>query len=304
MKTFTTLLFTILIGSVYSQNYWDYNIDFEDTTQFFRLEIDTNTNPNNIWQIGTPQKTLFTSAYSLPNAILTDTFNPYPINDTSMFIIKHVADWLGGFTYEHTVILSGKYQVNSDSLTDFGFIEFSPDNGVTWINLLTDTIYLNQGCYDWWWGKPTLTGNSNGWSDFYVWLAGFGNDFNIMPGDTVQYRFTFISDSLQSNKDGLMYDNLHFEDWAEVIKNIQNQLVSKSFPNPALDMLTIEYENIDNSLHEVSVYNEKGKQILIKRTTNQSKFEINLKNLCSGIYYYKLTNLKNGKISFGKIVKV
>lgn len=303
MKTLTTLLLTFLISSVYSQNYWEYNIDFEDTSQFFRLEIDTNSNSNNIWQIGVPQKTIFTSAYSAPNAILTDTINPYPENDTSMFIVKHVADLLGGFYYEHTVILSGKYQVDSDSLLDFGVIEFSPDNGVTWVNLLTDTLYLNQWCYEWWWGKPTLSGNSNGWSDFYVWLAGFGSEFNILPGDTVQYRFTFVSDSINNNRDGLMFDDLHFEDWADGIKNINNQFASKSYPNPTEDILTIEFENVDNSLYEIAVFDGNGQQILTKKTTNQNKLELNLKDYKSGIYYYKVTDLKNGQIAFGKIVK-
>ncbi|MDA3953800.1 MAG: transposase [Bacteroidales bacterium] len=34
-----------------------------------------------IWQIGTPNKTFFDSAYSSPNAIITDTVNYYPINN-------------------------------------------------------------------------------------------------------------------------------------------------------------------------------------------------------------------------------
>lgn len=303
MKSLTTLLFFLLItGTVYSQFYCDYNIDFEDTSQYFRIEIDTISNSENIWQIGAPQKAIFTSAYSVPNAILTDTANPYPVNDTSMFVVKHLSV-CGGFQWSHTVILSGKYQIDSDTLNDFGTIEFSPDNGNTWVDLLTDTTYLNQGCYSWWSEEPTLTGKSPGWADFYAWVAGFGQVFNIQPFDTVQYRFRFISDSVQTNKDGLMYDNLHFEDWFEGIKNIQNQLVSKSFPNPTKDIITIEFENIDNSPFEVAVYNESGSKILLKKTTNQSSLELDLRHISAGIYYYRLTNLKSREISFGKIVK-
>lgn len=69
-----------------------------------------------------------------------------------------------GFTWPHTVILSGQYFVNSDTLTDFGIIEMSPDNGNTWIDLINDTI--NAYAIQWNVTKPTLTGNSNGWLNF------------------------------------------------------------------------------------------------------------------------------------------
>ena len=41
-------------------------------------DFDT-THGTNVWQIGQPQKTVFNQAYSLPNALMTDTINSYPI---------------------------------------------------------------------------------------------------------------------------------------------------------------------------------------------------------------------------------
>lgn len=303
MRKLMTLVIIVISISAYSQNYWDYNINFEDTSQFFRLKIDTISNPNNIWHIGEPQKTIFTSAYSIPNAIVTDTVNSYPVNDTSIFVIKHVSDWLGGFQMPHTVILGGKYQINSDTINDFGILEFSPDNGNTWINLLTDTIYQNQWCYEWWSAKPALTGNSSGWTDFYVWVAGFGPVFNIQPGDTVQYKFTFISDSIQTNKDGLIYDDLHFEDWAEGINENQNQFDTKTYPNPTSGIIEIQFLNEKNETFEFTLFDSNGRIILTKRTTNKSSIELDLNNYNSGIYVYKILNQRNRTMSFGKILK-
>ncbi len=285
----------------YSQNYFDYNINFEDTSQFFRLEIDTSSNPNNIWQIGEPQKTIFTSAYSVPNAIVTDTVNSYPVSDTSTFVIKHVS-CPSGFQMPHTVILSGKYQVNSDTINDFGILEFSPDNGNTWVDLLTDTIYQDQGCYDWWSAKPTLTGNSSAWTDFYVWVAGFGPVFNIQPGDTVRYRFTFVSDGIQTNKDGLMFDDLHFEDWAEGINTVKSQFNSKIYPNPTSGNVEIQFLNETNETFEFTLFDSNGKSVLIKRTTNKNSIQLDLSNYHSGLYVYKLLNQRNKAMSFGKIM--
>lgn len=303
MKTFTTLLFTILIGSVYSQGFW--NLDFEDTSQFFRLEIDTHSNHHNVWQIGTPQKTVFTSAHSIPNVIVTNTLNPVSANDTSVFYLKHVRDNV--FMPYHYFSLSFWYQMDGDS-TDFGTIEISPDTGHTWINILTQDTTFQMNWYS---PKPTLTGSTNGWQSFDLDMMTWASDDDtinpsfpiLMTADTILFRFTYITDSSSTPHDGWMIDDFSVVDLYEGINTIQNQIVSKSFPNPTLDIVTIEFENIDNSLHEVTVFNEKGQQILLKKTTNQSKFELNLKSLYSGIYYYKLINLRNNQISFGKIVK-
>ena len=60
---------------------WDVISDYK------YILIDT-TIDNNIWQIGKPSKSLFSSALSSPNAIITDTSNTYPINNESYFYLK------------------------------------------------------------------------------------------------------------------------------------------------------------------------------------------------------------------------
>lgn len=179
------------------------------------LSLDTITNPSNIWQIGAPQKPVLNSALGAPNVIITDTVNSYPINDTSSFIIKYLndtidCDWqnyLGiGFQFD--------FYVDSDTLTDFGKIEFSPDNGSTWIDLL-DSPYA--GLVGWHWSSwsashytpPVLTGSSGGWcSAFCSDMKEIPIMFGLQLCDTLTWRFSFISDAVQTNKDGLMFDNI------------------------------------------------------------------------------------------------
>lgn len=213
MKISTLLYF--LVTSIFTpiaQNY--YVISFEGTgvnenpPWGYDLYLD-NSNPSNIWQIGSPQKNMFTSSVSIPNVIVTDTLNDYPINDTSSFIIEHIADL--GFSMPHDVIFSGYYFVNSDTLTDYGLIEFSPDNGGIWIDLINDPTYSPY--IIWLTPKPILTGNSiGGWSQFAANLSGLGPFFGIQTGDTVLWKFTFVSDPIQTNNDGLMFDNLSIWD--------------------------------------------------------------------------------------------
>jgi hypothetical protein len=302
-KTTLTILLVMFSMISFSQEYWDYTINFEDTSQFFRLKIDTISNPNNTWQIGPPQKSIFTCAYSLPNAIVTDTIDSYPNNDNSIFNIYHLAQ--DGFQWPHTVILSGKYRVDTDTLSDHGSIEFSPDNGITWVNLLTDTYYYNQNCYEWYSEKPTLSGFSGDWKEFYVFLAGFNNVFNIQWNDTVIYRFSFYSDNNHTNRDGLMYDNLHFEDWAEFVESRnQNDINTIIYPNPAFEKIFIGFDNPKMQDHSIWIYNETGKQIFIKENVNANSSIINIDNWGNGIYYVKLKNMETNQSSVGKFLNL
>src|SRR5438105_2261192 len=109
-------------------------LNFDDTTYRNIVTIDTLSNLNNIWRVGHPNKTVFTSAHSSPRVIATDTLNTYPINDTSSFKIIHTAGdgWASNFP---GVNIEGWYYVNSDTLTDYGYIEFSPDHGNTWFRV-------------------------------------------------------------------------------------------------------------------------------------------------------------------------
>ena len=206
----------------------------------------------------------------------------------------------GGFEWPHTVVLAGQYFVNSDTLTDYGKIEFSPDNGTTWIDMLNDTVG------GWYWNgydKPVLTGNSNQWKSFWVNLAQLGYYFGVQDGDTVLYKFAFISDNIQNNKDGLMFDDFHFEDWVEGIEEIGFALIkSNCFPNPAKNSLTVSFTN-DKDLHfEVYVYNIIGKEIC-NFQTNSSNVNLSISGFNKGTYFYKLVNRKEKKFSIGKFIK-
>lgn len=309
MKNLATLTFVLLSLSLFSQDPWDvmgyeFNLSFDDTSQLHRIDIDTVSNPNNSWQIGAPQKIVFTSASSLPNVIVTDTINPYPVNDTSTFSLRFLAGQ--GFTFPHTATLSGVYKVDSDSLSDFGKIEFSPNNGETWIDLLTDSVYEDyedMNGYYWITDKPVLTGTSTNWEYFFVSVAGFGSIFNIQEGDTIVYKFTFISDSIQTERDGLMYDNLMFADWVEGLEEIgYAHIKSECFPNPAIDQLSIKFDNNQSALFDVFIYDVQGRQIYSSTTTAEN-INLSVQPFTKGIYFYKLVNERDKEYTSGKFVR-
>lgn len=277
MKTLIAIFTFLMIGnSVFGQ--WDYTIDFDSPYSLNnRIIIDTISNPNNIWQIGIPDKTVFDSAYSLTHAIVTDTLIHYPINDTSSFILKHIRPGeIGG---NESLQLNFWFKMNSDSLNDYGKVEASIDNGMTWVNLMTeDTTYSLQ----WIEPKPVLTGTSNGWQQFALELRAL--TFLIGYSDTLLYRFTFISDSLQTNKDGWMIDDFQLADWWEGIEEFSNSDLISVYPNPSSGGISIVNNNKATIEYQMEIIDIDGKTVL-KEEIKSSKLNLNLPN---GLYLMKL----------------
>jgi len=281
MKSLSLSIGIILISATsFGQMVWD--ITFDDSTSLGRIEIDTISNPHNIWKIGIPNKSDFTTSYSSPNVIVTDTKKPYPVNDTSSFTIIHLAGtgWQTGYP---KIDIGGWYYVNSDTLTDHGYIEFSADKGKTWFS-----VDNNSGCCSWsaTQESTTFSGNSFGWKHFYYCLCA---PVTVNYYDTILYRFSFISDGLQSNKDGLMFDNLHFEDWSEGIEEIQNDKLITIYPCPAIDFLSIHL-TISSEHQSIQIINYVG-QIVYVNSDIADDF-IDIRQFKNGLYFIRYSNTK------------
>ncbi len=283
-KHLLSISLTLMVVSSFGQSIWD--LSFDDTTFRDRIVIDSIINPNNIWKVGHPTKTVFSTTNSSPNVIVTDTLNPYPPNDTSSFTMIHIAS--GGWQLSYPKIdIGGWYFVNSDTLTDYGYIEFSSDHGNTWLSIENHSNVCTWGATS---EIPVFSGNSNGWKHFYYCIE---PPTTVNLGDTILYRFTFISDNVQTNKDGLMFDDLHFEDWAEGIEEFRNDNLISIYPNPASDFLSVQ-RSFTNNLQSIQVINCLGQVIYIDN--NFSKSFIDVRYFKNGIYYLKYDNTKEFSI--------
>ena len=272
-----------------------FHIDFENPIVVdYYVSMDTISNPNNIWQVGTPGKEVLSDPYSPKNVIITDTINSYPVNDTSTFIIRHLAD--AGFVEPHSASLGGYYKVDTDSIKDYGLIEFSPDNGYTWIDIINDPLTAPY----WYSEKPILSGKSD-WTLFYVELAPIG--YPREYGDTVLFRFTFISDSIDNHRGGLMFDDIWIEDFIEgILHNSTNSFSSKVFPNPSDHNITISFSNTLFSNVYLDIMDGLGRLIFRSDSFRTSSISVDISDFAPGIYYYKLLNENEKKGSWGKFL--
>ena len=297
MKKLSVILFvfTLHFSTANCQPCSNYCLGFDFQYCMDLFSIDTNVQ-NNIWQIGPPQKSVFSSAQTGYNAIVTDTLNTYPVNNISTFTVTNSAGY--GDVYGIS-IFNGNYYVNSDSLNDYGTIEMSFDIGNTWINIVDDTTY---NCF-YWLQKPVLTGNSNTWKYFEAYFYELGSVFNIEYGDTVMFRFSFFSDSIYDNRDGLMYDNICFGEFIEGISETHFTPVrSSAFPVPSDNFVTISVENPSNAAFEISIYTVKSVPVLKIENLTEDEYKIDVSRFTPGTYMYKLTNYTDKKRSWGKFV--
>lgn len=276
----TSLFFILLIslsGILLAQNpdYMSYQIDFDSE---YSMDEALILDSSSTWQIGIPDKTVFDSAFSPVHAILTDTANPYPVNDTASFMIQHIrTGWMGGGN--ESLQLNFKYRMNTDSLTDYGIVEASVDNGETWINLVTEAD--DYGLY-WLTGQePVLTGNTDGWETFALELNML--TFELGYSDTLLYRFTFISDGIQTNKDGWMIDNFDLIDSWESLESLQYEDI-RLYPNPTSGTLHIDGMEISPGNSRMDVYDIGGK-LLIQRPLYSNSTRLDLP---AGMYFVRI----------------
>lgn len=264
---------------------------FQDSLEFrpFHPWITIEDPGNNLWQAGMPLKEAFTSPHSGKIPVMTDTLNPYGVNCNDYFYLTLPQDeyiWGEG-------ILSFYHRYVTDSLTDGGIIEISYYEGSEWINVKDDINHINThfiGLYE-----DTLkggiygfSGNSGGWQYvelYWHWLA-LTKKTGSPEWDNPRIRFRFVSDEVETGKDGWMIDDLVFRGYDVVgsapAQDDEDILV---FPNPARDFIILKSKRITVRQCEVEVYDLAGRQVVLPLRQIE---RIYIHTLSPGAYIYRI----------------
>lgn len=292
----TAVLVLCFVRYSTAQTYTQY-FDGADTSIWNSIRITLDTSSQNVWQIGRPQKVIFDSAATQPNAIVTDTINFYPTNDTSRFIARVlINDWNWGI-----FALQWKQKLDMDTAHDGGIIEYSVDNGNTWVNVFNNPyVYnfygfqtVNQDTLPG--GEFAFSGTDSTWRDIWLcfdmsWLQQF--NWN----DTALFRFTLLSDSVDNSKEGWLIDNMlaHIT-IIHTVKEVEQEKYLNVYPNPASNIVHIQAQKImDFHIIETMELVDPLGRVVDKWASIPTKFWFDTNKYNDGMYYLKIkTNLQS-----------
>ncbi len=265
--------------------YFQY-FDYPDSTGPNILEVFIDTTADNIWQVGPPQKTIFKSASTIPNVMVTDTSNLYPIGNTSSFSFRV------NVTQLPTNILAIQWvqKLNLDSANAGGLVEFSVDSGQTWLNAHTSPFaynffgFQNSNVAQLPNGAQGFTGTDTNWRN--VWLCIDANWAQTYT-DSVRFRYTFISDSTATPQEGWMIDNLFATaTWVHTLAEFGQNEVFQVYPNPAADIITVEANSPDirgRQVDQIKLMDSEGR-VLQLFGASPAKFNIDIQDYPNGTY--------------------
>lgn len=294
MRTLLFILLCCWVVTLNAQNLDTLIYNFEQNDTIFSIEIDT-TNPNNIWQVGPPQKSVFDSAYSLPNAIVTDTVNPYPVNDTSSFVLTFSAD-----LNTETVELTFTHKINSTEGMDGGYIEAYDFIEGKWVSINKYDDYLGNQDTGLSFEPPfvenldTLANDSIGFSGNRDWNTSFISLYCLAAKNSFDYkfRFSFYSDSIPDTLGGWIIDDFKLIKTYQTCSGIEKINTTPQllvYPNPAQNHAVIGLDN-GTYLQDASleIYTLAGRLMLSREKLWGNEIGFDASALPKGLYQFVL----------------
>ena len=286
------LLFALSLYTSIDANSQDHQQYFEGSNNNIDIVFIPGDSTNS-WEVGKPEKEIFDSASTLPNAILTKLDTTYPINDTSSFLINPNYDWNPYGV--HAIQWMQKLDIDSN---DICIIEFSSDS-VEWSNAFDNPYVYNFYGFDSL-NVDTLksidsltedligfSGTDTVWRN--IWLC-----FDQSYFSQIYARFKIISDSVDTYQEGWMMDNLFaHETFVHTVSEQQKEYL-KIYPTITNGRVNIQTKKLDkyHIIESIYVYNINGE--IVKSIKNvPTKFFINIDDLEKGQYFIKIkTNIR------------
>lgn len=246
---------------------------------------------NNAWQVGKPQKTLFRNAKSAPHVIITDTLNPYPVNANHSFVFG-IPLANSGFGGNYIYALRWTQKLDLDTGLDGGIVELSND-GTNWQN-----AHNNPNSYQFYGftpgskvtlpsGEIAFSGRDTTWRD--LWLC--VRSTYAHQNDTLYFRFSLKSDSIQTTQEGWMIDNFNFAtSILHPVKEISQIDPVVVYPNITTGIVNIEMKKLRDSdgIDEIELIDESGR-VVERYGKNYTKVVLDITKHKPGLYHLRVT---------------
>lgn len=268
-------------------HYVDFGNTNDSSNKYFIID---SSQTNNIWQIGKSYKSSFDSSH----VIATDTVNPYPINNVSSFKVGVIT--CGGIEKNSNPYWFTKvnfhFNFDTDEQKDGLVIETSNNSTNNWRNILLDSniyIYRSWNSFIYNLDDTLSSCNKPGYSGkrYHESLEVEVNPPNRLALDTTWFRFTFYSDSIQTNKAGFSLNYFIINPVFEGINAKFSKQELEINPNPSNGI--IEIKNLPQQKYsDLEIYSIHGK--LLQKFTLLENGQIDISSFESGIYLLKSGN--------------
>ncbi|MBL7940677.1 MAG: T9SS type A sorting domain-containing protein [Flavobacteriales bacterium] len=290
MRSLSTLTFLICTTTAMAQDLpiiW--HINFDPVADRGMDSLD------GCWQIGPPQKPVFNAALTAPNALVTDTLQPYPVGGTSYAEFS-----VPVYSFGDGVEITFSQRINVDPGEAYGWVEYF-DAAFTNDRVKTDPW---QGWYtgyiDWTGdGLDTdsalvFTGTNNGWGGATLtWqclavLQGPQNRDDLP--DSMRFRFAFQSRANTNGADGWMIDDLLVTNkgCSGSVAEFPHANLSVS-PSPTTDRVVLELTNVPPGFVKLELFRADG-ALVVQETMRNLRHVMDLAALPDGIYLLRVTN--------------
>ncbi len=280
----TLLTFFCGFAAIANSQYYTQYFDGADTLVSQSIFVNLDTTTSGIWQIGPPQKIIFESASTVPNVLITDTVNTYPdsLNSSAWFMLPENLLQAGA------IAIQWNQKLDLDTNMDGGLIEFSSDSGLTWEN-----AFYNANVYNFYgWdisnegalpaGDPCFTGTDSTWKN--IWLCFLYDYLQTITNLSIRYRI--VSDSVETNQEGWMIDNLMVQEtWFHPVAEQSMPSNFKVYPTVTDKFVTVQLTNTnpDFAVRQISILNMNG-QFIRSVNTPSGQEQIDLSDLAPGRY--------------------
>lgn len=297
---FGSLTLCLLSQASYAQYEVFQFFDGSDTTDWnsFSFDIDSTS----LWQIGQPQKSFIDSAFSYPNALITDTVLPYTsgMADTVGFLAS--TDVFGTWG---VLMLRWTQKLHMRDSLDIGRVEFMAE-GFEWESAFDNPyVYAFYGFDEanvTYGPEKGFTGVDSTWKD--IWLC---YDMSYMQwSDSLRVRYIFQSDTMELDPN-VAYDGWALDNFMQGITMFHTlaeedlDVYMKAYPTLTDGRVYIETQKQEqrHRIEQIEVFDLYGN--LIERIGSRPvKTFVDLGHLRDGTYLMKVST--NLRVSEFKIV--
>lgn len=281
-------LLAIHLPAQWSQQFFDSNPPNPSDLNYI---LDTT----GVWQVASPDKTLFSRAPTSPNALITDSLGPYPINSNASAILEIPTGQFGWFPYG-IVAIQWVQGLDFENGVDGGMVEFRTSDTAQWENMFTSNYVYSAFGYNSS-NVKTLANGQKGFtgidSSSNVWLCLDFSWLQVSGADSIiELRFTLISDSVDTQQDGWMLDNFisAITGFHTINEHEREELIYIS-PNPTTGKILINSKKLGTLqyIESMELRDLSGK-VVQRWGKRPSKFEIDISKQKPGLYILKVNS--------------